>query len=75
MSKVNFDHFEIVERNNFDSSEVTTTETPSSVPRPKKTGSNVANAQVLVRFGGDDLHGSNHIMKIPPQCRHIVGKL
>ncbi|KAL1502797.1 hypothetical protein ABEB36_007892 [Hypothenemus hampei] len=64
MSKVNFDHFEIVERSGlFDSSSeppLSTGSSPSSETN-SKTGSNVANAQVLVRFG------DHHNMFYPPQ--------
>ncbi|XP_066261780.1 uncharacterized protein [Euwallacea similis] len=68
LSKINFDHLEIVERNNFQSSEVATSTEPSVISKEPKLNS--ANAQVLIHFGGSQDDGSSHIMKIPPQCRN-----
>ncbi|CAG9770885.1 unnamed protein product [Ceutorhynchus assimilis] len=73
MSKVNFDHFEIVERDGYDiEPTTTTTEAPLE---SKKNGDTIAKAQVHLRFGGDDIYGSNHIMKIPPQCRNMASQI
>ncbi|CAH1118265.1 unnamed protein product [Phaedon cochleariae] len=75
-SRVNFDHFEILERNNFDpttpaaqkdaqqSANDTPAPAPTSAPAPEAAQhqpKSVANAQVMLRFGGDDIHGKNCI--------------
>ncbi|XP_050306080.1 uncharacterized protein LOC126743150 [Anthonomus grandis grandis] len=69
--EINFDDLELVERKGF--------ETPTESTEPLVTTTtprgnhNVANAQVLLRIGGEDAPGYNHIMKIPPhQCRHMT---
>lgn len=62
-SRVNFDHFEILERNNFDSSTEKSDPTTnsdiykSSSSMPKS----IANAQIMLRFGGDDILGKNYL--------------
>ncbi|XP_023016475.2 uncharacterized protein [Leptinotarsa decemlineata] len=61
-SRVNFDHFEILERNNFDPTHTSQVESENNEEQqfanhPKS----VANAQVMLRFGGDDIHGKNRI--------------
>lgn len=77
-SDVNFDDFEIVERNNFDVSTEKTDpvlkneifKAPQAIPR------SVANAQVMLRFGGDDILGKNHVSSLgkvigkPSVCYH-----
>ncbi|XP_030747544.1 probable serine/threonine-protein kinase DDB_G0278845 [Sitophilus oryzae] len=82
MRKVNFDHLEILERADFDPCEPTTASpagvTPTTTENPtrkniKASDRNVANAQVMLRFGGDNVEGSNSIVKVPHQCRPLVG--
>ncbi|KAG5878096.1 hypothetical protein JTB14_017848 [Gonioctena quinquepunctata] len=68
-SRVNFDHLEILERNNFDQPQ------PSHQPEPENNGEpqlthhpkSVANAQVMLRFGGDDIRGKN-VIECPEKC-------
>ncbi|KAH1011840.1 hypothetical protein HUJ04_001121 [Dendroctonus ponderosae] len=72
MSKINFDHLELVERSDFDRFDTSTTKPPATTP-PQQSGPNVANAQVVVRFGGDEGHPSSHIMRIPPHARYFPG--
>lgn len=59
----NFDQFEILERNNFDSSAETSDPVlKNEIFRPPQAlPKSVANAQVMVRFGGDDIHGKNYL--------------
>lgn len=77
-SDANFDEFEILERNNFDVSTEKANpvlkneicKAPQAIPR------SIANAQVMLRFGGDDILGENHlsthgkVIGKPPVCYH-----
>lgn len=62
-SRVNFDHFEILERNNFDTSADKGDPTTNNAiyTSPQAMPKSIANAQIMLRFGGDDIHGKNHL--------------
>ncbi|XP_057658299.1 uncharacterized protein LOC130895146 [Diorhabda carinulata] len=60
-SRVNFDHFEILERNNFDPPVIGSSTEDESTGGSKQHPKSFANAQVMLRIGGDDIKGKNCI--------------
>lgn len=62
-SKVNFDHFEILERNNFQDAPEKPEESASGriYEATPGTPKSIANAQIMLRFGGDDILGRNYL--------------
>ncbi|XP_076255242.1 uncharacterized protein LOC143193140 [Rhynchophorus ferrugineus] len=80
MRHVNFDHLEIVERAEFNRFDTTTTPQPTTTTsestgtkKGQQKDGNVANAQVLLRFGGDNIDGNNHVIKHLPHCQNLLG--
>lgn len=71
-SDANFDQFELLERNNFDASaERSDPVLKNEIFRPPQAlPRSIANAQVMVRFGGDDIHGKNYLRTIGNLVNH-----
>lgn len=57
---MNFDHFEILERNNFDDSSAA--ENSETAKAEDKRSKSMANAQVMLRIGGEDIHDCNRVI-------------
>lgn len=60
-SRVNFDHFELLERTNFDDQNEAIETSDNHSNAEDKTARSIANAQVMLRIGGENIRDCNRV--------------